>query len=315
MDTRIRRNEMCVIGLPRCDFVFSSTRMCFIAYGFQDSSLEMAILKHLLEARGVLAEEAAGRLAPAQNAFCAKICSKIITSQFCIVLANNETDGEREIPNANVNIEYGLMLGFNKYILPFQRESQKLPFNIAGLDTIKYTTQNFEVRAAQAIDQAVVATSSDHPAPVGVDQLLQTFLLSQHALIAPINTEGERTMFELGRPLGYNLLSDFSGMKIIYFGNFTALRPEIVVWRLQVLQDIINARIEGVRRKRELGMVTLQQEGMFGVLLKELEIWVLVTSEADKAAVASAAGAASIITKKIFSIEDVGQRLGSPKGS
>jgi len=62
---------------------------------------------------------------------------KIITAQFCIVLINNDEMEGREIPNANVNMEYGLMLGFNKYVLPFQRASQRLPFNVAGLDTIK----------------------------------------------------------------------------------------------------------------------------------------------------------------------------------
>ena len=51
MDKRIRRNEICVIGLPRCDFVFSSTRSCFIGYGFKESTLEMTILKKLLQTR------------------------------------------------------------------------------------------------------------------------------------------------------------------------------------------------------------------------------------------------------------------------
>ena len=138
MDNRIRRNEICIVGLPRCDFVFSSTRTCFIAYGFENSPLEVSVLRRLLEDRGILAEEAGGSLAPGQNAFCAKICSKIITAQFCIVLINNEEVDGREIPSANVNMEYGLMLGFNKYVIPFQRAPQKLPFNVAGLDTIKY---------------------------------------------------------------------------------------------------------------------------------------------------------------------------------
>ena len=33
MDKTIRRNEICIIGLPRCDVVFFSTRTRFIAYG------------------------------------------------------------------------------------------------------------------------------------------------------------------------------------------------------------------------------------------------------------------------------------------
>src|SRR5258708_29973450 len=132
MDKTIRKNEICIIGLPRCDFVFSSTRTCFIAYGFSDSPLEKDILKDLLEQRGIQPVEAGGALAPAQNAFCAKICSKIITSQFCVVLINNEESEGREIPNANVNMDYGLMLQFNKYLIPFHRPSHRLPSTLPG---------------------------------------------------------------------------------------------------------------------------------------------------------------------------------------
>src|SRR3989337_590378 len=110
MDKTIRRNELCIVGLPRCDFVFSSTRSCFIAYGFEDSPLEVGILKRVLEDRGILAVEAGGALAPGQSAFCAKICSKIITSQFCIVLINHDEEKGQLVPNANVNMEYGLLL-------------------------------------------------------------------------------------------------------------------------------------------------------------------------------------------------------------
>ena len=119
MDKRIRRNELCVIGLPRCDFVFSSTRTCFIGYGFSESALEKSILTALLSARGIEPAEAGGSLAPGQNAFCTKICSKIIVSQFCAIILNNDTTGGAEIPNANVNMEYGLMLGFNFLIYQF----------------------------------------------------------------------------------------------------------------------------------------------------------------------------------------------------
>jgi predicted nucleotide-binding protein len=158
MDNTIRKNEICIIGLPRCDFVFSSNRTCFIAYGFEESALAMTVLRNLLKERGIETIEAGGALAPAQNAFCSKICSKIITSQFCIVLLNNKEDAGQEIPNANVNMEYGLMLGFNKYVIPFQRNSQTLPFNVAGLDTIKYDDRDFERKAATAIDQAIIET-------------------------------------------------------------------------------------------------------------------------------------------------------------
>lgn len=184
MDKRIRRNELCVIGLPRCDFVFSSTRSCFIGYGFTESALEIAILRTLLATRGIEPIEAGGTLAPGQNAFCAKICSKIILSQFCIILVNNDVKNGAEIPNANVNMEYGLMLGFNKYVIPFQRESQTLPFNVAGLDTVKYSNESFERKAAQALDAAIAATTQETTPVFTPDQILEAFLLSKRLLVA-----------------------------------------------------------------------------------------------------------------------------------
>ena len=135
--------------MPRCDYVFSSTRNCFIGYSFKESTLETSILRNSLDRRGIEPVEAAGALAPGQNAFCAKICSKIIVSQFCIILINNDIVNGAEIPNANVNMEYGMMLGFNKFVIPFQRESQRLPFNVAGLDTVKYSAESFERKAAE----------------------------------------------------------------------------------------------------------------------------------------------------------------------
>ncbi|MFH1318703.1 MAG: hypothetical protein ABIH71_06780, partial [Candidatus Omnitrophota bacterium] len=129
MDIRIKKNEKCTIGLPSCDFVFSSTRYCFIAYGFDTSKDEKDTLCELLEKRNIEPIEAGSIIVPAQNVYCTKICSKIIISRFCIALLNNDIKNDQEVPNANVHMEYGLMLGFNKYIIPFQKKSQSLAFN------------------------------------------------------------------------------------------------------------------------------------------------------------------------------------------
>ena len=71
------------------------------------------------------------------------------------------------------------MLGFNKYVIPFQRESQTLPFNVAGLDTVKYTDIDFESLAVHALDQAIKETSQDFDSPLIPDQLMDTFLLQR----------------------------------------------------------------------------------------------------------------------------------------
>jgi hypothetical protein len=316
MDKRIRRNEVCIIGLPRCDFVFSSTRSAFIGYGFAESTLEMNILRHLLTAKGIEPVEAAGALAPGQNAFCVKICSKVITSQFCIILLNNDVKSGQEIPNANVNMEYGLMLGFNKYVIPFQRGEQKLPFNVAGLDTIKYTQADFEKKASVAIDVAVEATAQEVVAPIRPDQVLEAFLMSMQVLIAPLTSPGERNIFGLGRPLGYNLVTHFDGVLYRYFGNFTALRADAVLWRIRTLQDVVSARVGSMPARMEMWKAmpgfNQQQFENFKTLVDMFEVWVLVTSNDDKATIQAAAEQAAFRWPvKVFALSDIETALKS----
>ena len=307
MDKTIRRNEICSIGLPRCDFVFSSTRTCFIAYGFKESPLEMTILRRVLEERGMHPVEAGGSLAPAQNAFCAKICSKIITSQFCAVLLNNEESEAGEIPNANVNMEYGLMLGFNKYVLPFQRATQKLPFNVAGLDTIKYSDADFERLCATAVDQAIRETQQDAPVPFSPDQILQVFLLKK-ALITPINNDGDRNLYQIGAPLGFNLLNDFTGLNYMYLGNFSMLRPEVIVWRVKILTEILDGRRAALDTRVKAGITTAAQAQLLNDVLGRLQIWIAVTTNEDKSAVATAFST-SAYRIEVFSVADVSSEL------
>jgi hypothetical protein len=308
MDKRIRRNELCVVGLPRCDFVFSSTRTCFIAYGFEESTLEMTILRTLLVQRGIQAVEAGGMLAPGQNAFCAKICSKIITAQFCAVLLNNDFRDGKEIPNANVNMEYGLMLGFNKYVIPFQRESQQLPFNVAGLDTVKYTNLTFEGKAAKAIDVAVAATSQETAPAFSPDQILEAFLLSKRVLVVPMTNDTDRSLFELGRPLGFNLIMTFDGMQYRYFGNFTALRPEAIVWRVRMLEAIFSERIGSLPQRVKMGLAQMNAQAteVLKMFMSQLQIWLLVSSDDDRTAVTGAlAQKPASLPVQVFSLTDI----------
>ncbi len=291
MDKTIRRNEICVIGLPRCDFVFSSTRICFIAYGYEESPFEKAIIRRLLEERGIQPVEAGGFLAPGQNAFCAKICSKIVVSQFCTILINNKVVGEQEIPNANVYTEYGMMLGFNKYIIPFQRASQKLPFNVAGLDTIKYSDHDFERLAANSIDQAIRETQQELAPGLTPDQVQATFLLTKRALITPMSTQGDRDLFQLGAPLGFNLLNDFSGLNYMFFGNFTSIRPEVAIWRVKMLIDILEDRRASLETRVKAGVVSLAQAHLLDEMLGRLQIWILLTTSEDKQKVTEALAA------------------------
>lgn len=316
MDNRLRRNEICIIGMPRCDFVFASTRSCFIGYGFTTSALETTILKSLLEKRGIEPVEAGGKRNPGENAFCVKICSKIITSQFCCVLVNNDVVDGNELPNPNVNMEYGLMLGFNKYVIPFQRAEQKLPFNIAGLDTIKYTNDNFSSLAESAIEQALKKTTPAVTKPVDLNQRIHAFVLTQEATLVRLDTLGDKAISDLGSPLGFVLLGNFAGTDYIFFGNFTYLRPEAVVWRLRMLYRAIDGRRSSWATRVSLDVMTETQAKMIDQLFSRFRIWLIVNSDADRDAVKGALEVkVPAYTTVVYSLQDIERTLQELGGS
>jgi hypothetical protein len=277
VDTRIRKNERCVIGLPACDYVFSSTRSCFIAYGFSTSGLERDILKGVLQERGIEPVEAGGQIEPGKFAFCTKICSKIIVSQFCIIIINNDDSG----PNANVNMEYGLMLGHNKYVIPFQRETETLPFNVAGLDTLKYNSGNFRQLAIQAIDQAIKETSQNHPAP-NLDYVINLFSIIKDTTFVNIhNDPGERAIYQLDSTFGFNLLVKFDGLSYVFLGNFGALQGHPIIWRLNKLMELLDARIKALPIRIQNSIVTEKAREDVDFFTKRLTIWLIVAGPTE----------------------------------
>lgn len=84
--------------------------------------------------------------------FCDKICTKIMSSIFCIavlndpVLSNCEGDssGNKEnsrVPRANVYYEYGLAVAMGKKVIPVARGDMKPPFDVQQIDTVRYENQ------------------------------------------------------------------------------------------------------------------------------------------------------------------------------
>ncbi len=279
MDKTIRANEQCIIGMPRCDFAFSSSRSCFIGYSFEESTLEKTIIRKILEENDVIPEDAGSSFAPGQLVFCSKICSKIITSQFCIILLNNERKGEFEIANANVQMEYGMMLGFNKYVIPFQQESDKLSFNVSGLDTIKYTDKNFESKATDAIIEAIGETAPEGSSTVPTDQSKMSFLFSKNATFGALDSDGERDLFRLGSPVGFNLLMDFGGIEYRFFGDFAHLRYEHICYRIKLLDRMLADRVASFPQRVKLGLIEEDKLAPIIELFDNFEIWLLVNSE------------------------------------
>lgn len=144
------------------------------------------------------------------------------------------------------------MLGFNKYVIPFQRADQELPFNVAGLDTVKYTPEDFRAKASRALDQAIGATTPKGAEVVQPEGLLETFLLSRGQLVSDVTTSDGKALYGLGSPLGFNLLEDFTGTEYQYFGRFANLRPELALWRVAKLAEVLRGRRASLAKRVEL---------------------------------------------------------------
>jgi hypothetical protein len=186
-------------------------------------------------------------------------------------------------------MEYGLMLGFNKYVVPFQRDSQKLPFNVAGLDTIKYSRADFERQAAEALDAAIAATQQEVADPdESAEQYLDPFLLTRKALVTTLESESDRVISRLGTPLGFRLLNDFSGLRYMFLGTFTSLRPEVAAWRVRMLAEILDETSSTRKKRVDWGLATRELPGVFETLIAGMRIWVVVTGDADREAVVTA---------------------------
>lgn len=283
MDSRPRVNEKCVIGLPSCGFSFNSSRSCFIAYPFARCGMEVEVVRRLLDDRRIEAVEAGGSLAPGQNAFCRKICSKIIVSRFCIVLLSADRINGRLTPNANVYAEYGQILGFNKYVIPFQEEGHKLPFNVSGLDTVTYTSSNFAEKARSAIDVAIAATE-----PVGVasavpDEMLNGLLMARGFMFSEVDDGEAKAFFRLGNFVGFNLVNSFDSLRYTYLGLFAALRSDAVIFRHRMLSRILSEVICAMPTKQDILNLDRPTRRAIEHVVRNLRCLLVVQSEADAA--------------------------------
>jgi len=140
-------------------------------------------------------------------------------------------------------MEYGLMLGFNKYVIPFQREDQSLPFNIAALDTIKYNTRSFKALAEKAIREAIAKTSDKPKKSVELGDVMEIFLASRDVYLSGLVDDGEKNLFHMGNPLGFHLLNHFDGITYLYLGNFFDQRSNAVIYRIQTLEKLLHSRL------------------------------------------------------------------------
>jgi hypothetical protein len=240
-----KKNLKCFIGMPSCGYIYESAKSCFIACPSDKKyTIKIQVIRDILESKQYECHIALQRSDPGSFAFCTKICSRIIQSQFCIVFLDYSENGDGiEFPNPNVHMEYGMMLGQNKHIIPLQDEKYKLNFNIAPLDTIKYSDENFKSKVIEAIDNAIIKSSkTDTIGQLDQGKDLQTYYNISGFTIADIKLNFFEILYQFGQNLGFFLLVDKRKLKYKYFATFDFEDPKLIVLHTKILIDnIVNA--------------------------------------------------------------------------
>lgn len=282
-----RVNEECIIGLPSCGYGFESSRMCFLARPADaEFQLEQEILTTILKERNYELYAALQNIDPGNFAFCTKICSKIITSHFAIVLLNRSKHAEHSdvrIANPNVHLEYGMMLSFHKHVIPMQRQEEDLPFNIYPLDTIKYSPDNFKAKAEVAVDDAILRYTTKEPPgrPVGAASDVLKFFGFRGFRYSDTSTTDAAAIYRLGASYGFHLFDGPHG--IVFFGYFHEEDPVEIVVNTRFLVNNVAAAYDRVEGTQPLpgseDLSTGQKEAAIR-LLDQLSIVLLVPEDA-----------------------------------
>jgi|GEM_PF-3107539 len=145
----------CLISDKRvCKPDFKKDLVFIIGSGSPEFTDDLNVIIEVLDGKGLkgdfalLNDEEKGF-----DAFCNKICSQILNSQFCIVMLNDpialeyidkatKEDRIFRAPRPNVYYEYGIAVARKKRIIPLIRgEMMPLPFDVQHLDAIVYNNE------------------------------------------------------------------------------------------------------------------------------------------------------------------------------
>lgn len=251
-------NERCLVRHLDCKRIFSGSRICFIACpNSEEISLELEIIKQKLREVNIEPYVAVDNRDFQKDIFCEKICTKIIESQFCIVVLNDVIDIEDNVrkPNANVYYEYGIMTAFRKKIVPIQLKSQKLAFNIQSLDTLKYDKGNFGKSIEEAIKVVLLEIEGDNEKKKEDFTINSDWVLDIMGLVLVDGRFGFRHERTLAlRSLGFKPYNKSSEGKLFLVGIFTddipdkdvVLRCKIATIRIKNYCDQLQSEIKEI---------------------------------------------------------------------
>jgi hypothetical protein len=283
VDNLIRKNEKCFIGMPSCGYGYESAKLCFIACPSAEKyTLKIEVIKDLVESHQYECHIALKRIDPGTFAFCTKICSRIIQSQFCIVFLDPSYDKTgAEYPNPNVHFEYGMMVGQNKHIIPLQDEQFDLAFNISPLDTIKYNDSNFKSKVSEAISYAIKRASETKEGgspPQGPEII--TFYNLHGFRLSDTSINFLKLLYEHGSGLGFFLFDNQKRATYRYVGPFDNEDPKLAILHTKLLVDNIATTYENLL----LGQDKTEEEKRkaFGYLTDAISIDVIISPFYDK---------------------------------
>ncbi len=247
--------------------------------------LEEDIIRNILKERNYETYVALQENNPGTFAFCTKICSKIITSHFCIVILNPSKHAESpkvKIPNPNVHYEYGLMHGFHKRIIPMQRETETLSFNINPLDTIKYTPSNFKKKVEDVVDEMIERFKQNDPSstPVKPAAVVTDYYNIKGLDYSSVAVEPCKSLYALARNFGFNL---FDGSdNYTYLGYFHDFEPKVIVLRVKFLLEKLAIAIDELKKRLTDPKENKELILSFLNLSKKIHIDVLIPNNAPK---------------------------------
>jgi len=239
-----------------CGKFLGASKSCFVAC---PSTNDVKIMADLIEEKlmkiGIEPIVATKIRAYGQDIFCIKICGKIIESQFCIVILDDEIQiiGNKNIsiPNPNVYFEYGLMTALGKYIIPLQKDGQKLAFNIQTHDTIKYTPENISTELDKALKDATRITSEER-------ETYQGEMVPKHLCHSFLGISGYRKM-------GYSWFLSEELADTVFTGYKNDRRSEYIFFTVIDNKDMLKSCIIDIQ------VITKRMEGRLENLIKQIE--------------------------------------------
>jgi hypothetical protein len=102
----------------------------------------------------------------------------------------------------------------------------------------------------------------------------------------------------------------FDGMRYLYFGNFTALRTETILWRIRTLEDIVKERVASLPQRVKMGIIQPEAVALFEGFFNEMQILLLVTSDDEREKIkATLADKGTRWPVQVFSLNDINATL------